>query len=389
MPWDVVTPIDNRKAFVKLALREVTSFSELCDHFGVSRKTGYKWLHRFEAEGQKGLRDKPRVPKSIPHKTCQAVEDFIREWRLKKGWGGSKILQKAEKVAPHLDMPSATTIHNIIYRLGLGRKRRRRTRRAHPGKPYTNPKAPNEIWTTDFKGEFKLLTGRYCYPLTVMDEHSRFVLECKALDSTKHDGVYRAFKRVFREYGLPWAIKSDNGSPFASVGLGRLSRLSVWWIKLGIEPILTQPASPQQNAAHERMHRTLKAEATKPPRASRQAQQRRFNEWRDEYNYVRPHDTLGGDYPGEVYEYSQREYPERIPKVEYPDHFEVRRVSANNGFRWNKQYVPASSVLEHEYIGLEPIDDGIWAVYFSWKLLGFLDERVLRIEDDLGRIKRT
>jgi transposase InsO family protein len=382
--------MDERYQFVRHALKGEIEVSVLCDVFGVSRKTGYKWLNRYDEEGKKGLGDRSRAPRSHPNETPKRIRDFIvktRKWRT--SWGATKILQHADKVAPHLDMPSPTTVHNIIVREGLAQKKRRRTKRKHPGKPYTKPEGTNDIWTVDFKGEFKLLNGYYCYPLTIMDEYSRFILGCQGLYSTGHDGAKEVFKRVFKEYGLPKAIKSDNGSPFASIGLGRLSRLSVCWIELGIEPILTQPGRPQQNGKHERMHKTLKAEATKPPRANLQAQQRRFNDWMDEYNFERPHDALGGNYPSEVYRYSEKEYPRRVPAVEYPDHYEVRLVSANKGFRWNDRYVGANSALVGKYIGLEPLLDGIWTVYYSFKRLGFLDERKLKVVDEFGRLNHN
>ncbi len=187
---------------------------------------------------------------------------------------------------------------------------------------------------------------------------------------------------------MPKAIKSDNGIPFATTGIARLSKLSVWWIKLGINPILIQPGRPSQNGVHERMHKTLKDESTIPPSGDLKAQQRRFNIWRDEYNFERPHESLGGKYPSQVYKPSLKEYPSRVPSVDYPDHFEVRFVSANHCFRWNHKAVPIGSVLVHEYVGLEEVMDGIWAIYFSWKRLGFLDEKKTRIIDDLGRLKR-
>ena len=280
-------------------------------------------------------------------------------------------------------------MNNILSREGLTRKRRRRYKPSHPGRPFTNPKEPNDIWTADFKGEFRLGNGYYCYPLTVCDEYSRQILTCKGLYGTGYDGTFKEFKRVFKEYGLPRAIKSDNGMPFATIGLARLSKLSVWWIKLGIEPILIEPSSPYQNGKHERMHRTLKEECTIPPWPNMNIQQRRFNAWRKEYNEDRPHEALEGKFPAEVYRPSARSMPRRAPKVEYPDHFEVRRVSATNAFRWHHCSVNASGSLVGEYVGLEEVLDGVWAVYFSWKRIGFMDERKKRIIDHLGRYKRN
>ena len=389
MPWSEIRPMDRKLQFISFAIESPLTMTELCSIFSISRKTGYKWLRRYDKDGLEGLKNQSTAPNHIPHKTSNEATGFIVSCRKKHPfWGGRKITQQAEQVAPRLELPSETTINNIIKREGLTRKKRRRHKPAHPGRPSTTAEKPNDIWTTDFKGEFKTKDGVYCYPLTILDEKSRFLIECQGLYSTGYAGAFKVFKRVFKEYGLPKAIKSDNGVPFATTGLARLSKLSVWWIKLGINPILIQPASPYQNGVHERMHKTLKAESTIPPAGNLKAQQRRFNTWRDEYNWDRPHEALEGKYPSQVYKPSLEEYPSKIPSVEYPDHFEVRFVSANHCFRWNHRAVPVSSTLVHEYVGLEEVMDGIWAVYFSWKRLGFLDEKKMRIIDDLGRLKR-
>jgi putative transposase len=389
MPWREIRPMDSKLQFISFALESHLSMTELCSIFSISRKTGYKWLARYIEEGPDGLNEKSRAPNYIPHKTSKQVADFIVSCRRKHpSWGARKITQKAEQVAPKLGLPSETTINNIIKCEGLTRKKRKRRKPGHPGRPSTTAEKHNDIWTTDYKGEFKTKDGEYCYPLTILDEYSRYLLKCQGLPSTGYVGAFKAFKRAFREYGLPQAIKSDNGIPFATTGIARLSKLSVWWIKLGINPILIQPGSPYQNGVHERMHKTLKSESTIPPAGDLKAQQRRFNRWREEYNFERPHESLGGKYPSQVYKHSLKEYPSRVPDVDYPDHFEVRFVSANHCFRWNHKAVPIGSVLVHEYVGLEEVMDGIWAIYFSWKRLGFLDEKKMRIIDDLGRLKR-
>ena len=389
MPWREIRPMDSKIQFISFALDSHLSMIELCSIFGISRKTGYKWLARYINKGPEGLRDKSKAPNHIPHKTSKKVTDFIVSCRKKHpSWGARKITQKAEQVAPKLGLPSETTIINIIKREGLTRKKRRRRKLGHPGHPSTTAEKSNDIWTTDYKGEFKTKDGEYCYPLTILDEYSRYLLKCQGLSSTGYIGAFKVFKRAFREYGLPKAIKSDNGIPFATTGIARLSKLSVWWIKIGINPILIQPGRPSQNGVHERMHKTLKDESTIPPSGDLKAQQRRFNIWRDEYNFERPHESLGGKDPSQVYKPSLKEYPSKVPGVDYPDHFEVRFVSANHCFRWNHKAVPISSVLVHEYVGLEEVMDGIWAIYFSWKRLGFLNEKKMRIIDDLGRLKR-
>lgn len=389
MPWKESRTMDLKLQFVAFALEGDQTITELCSMFGISRKTGHKWLNRYRIRGPEGLYEMAKIPRWIPHRTPQQVVDYVVEQRKKHpSWGARKISQIAAKRATHLNMPSETTLNNIIKREGLMTNKRRRRKPGHPGRPFAVAKEPNEIWTTDFKGEFKTKDGQYCYPLTILDEYSRYLLACTGLDSTGYTGSFKVFRDVFREFGIPRAIKSDNGIPFATTGLARLSALSVWWIKLGIEPILIQPASPAQNGKHERMHRTLKREATIPPSGNRGAQQRRFNGWRNEYNLDRPHEALEGDFPSEHYRPSLRKLPKKIPRVEYPDHFQVRVVSANSCFRWHHKAIRGSSSLIHERIGFEEVLDGVWAVYFYWKRLGFFDERKSRIIDDLGRLTR-
>jgi hypothetical protein len=235
--------------------------------------------------------------------------------------------------------------------------------------------APNAVWTADFKGQFKTGDGQYCYPLTVVDGYSRYLLACHALPGTLLAPTRVTFERLFREYGLPERIRTDNGVPFATCALGRLSQLSAWWIRLGITPELIEPAHPEQNGRHERFHKTLKADATRPPAATRAAQQRRFTRFRQEYNTERPHEALGQHPPGALYTPSARPYPHRLPPLVYPAHYEVRLVSANGGVRWRSGWVNCSHVLAGEYIGLAEVADGIWATYFGPMLLGRFHER--------------
>ena len=230
--------------------------------------------------------------------------------------------------------------------------------------------------------------GRYCYPLTVTDGYSRFLLECRGLTDTSVAGAKPVFQRLFQEYGLPQHIRTDNGVPFATNTLARLSRLSAWWIRMGVMPQLIEPGNPQQNGRHERMHRTLKAEATRPPAAAMRSQQLKFDSFRREFNTERPHEALDQRTPAELYRPSARGMPEKLPALEYPDRFEVRYVSANGGIRWNKQWVNVSSTCIGEYVGLEEIDDGIWNVYFGKLMLGRLLERSMKIEDAYGRLFR-
>jgi hypothetical protein len=247
---------------------------------------------------------------------------------------------------------------------------------------------PNSIWTADFKGQFRTRDGRYCYPLTIVDGYSRYLLACQGLRSTAIALAKPVFHRLFEQYGLPRIIRTDNGVPFATTTLGRLSTLSVWWIRLGIFPELIEPAHPEQNGRHERMHKTLKAETTRPPRGNLSAQQVRFNEFRREYNDDRPHEGLGLETPASRYEPSPRPMPSKLPQIEYPKHFEVRLVSKNCGIRWKSQRVLVTHTLAGEYVGLEEVGDGVWDVFFGPVRLGRLDERRLQVEDDKGRWKR-
>ena len=247
---------------------------------------------------------------------------------------------------------------------------------------------PNEVWSADFKGQFKAGDGLYCDPLTVADGHSRFHLGCQALSSTRAAEAKPVFTRLFKEFGLPKRIRTDHGVPCATNTLGRLSQLSAWWVRLGILPECIEPGKPQQNGRHERMHRTLKAETTRPPARTRRAQQRKFDRFREEFNFQRPHEALDMHTPAACYEPSSRKMPNKPPPLEYPDRFEVRYVSANGGIRWNHQWVNVSHVCVGAYVGLEEIDDGVWNVYFGPLKLGRLLERHMRIEDAYGRLTR-
>lgn len=251
------------------------------------------------------------------------------------------------------------------------------------------PETPNAVWTTDFKGQFRMRDGELCYPLTVADGAVRFLLACRALRSVRTEETRPMFERLFRERGLPDRMRSDNGVPFATTALGRLSALSVWWIRLGILPELIEPGHPEQNGRHERMHRTLKRETLRPPAANLRAQQRVFDRFQEEFNNERPHEALGQRTPASVYMPSPRAYPSRLPTLEYPAQCEVRRVSHNGGIRWQNHWVNVSHVLAEEYIAFDEIDDGLWTVYFGPMVLGRFHERLLRIEDDRGELART
>lgn len=382
--------MDQRTQFIADYLREVLSVSELCDLYGVSRKTAYKWIDRYLRQGPAGLEERSRRPQSSPNRTPDEVTQALLEARRRHpSWGGKKLLALVHKRHPRWDLPHRSTVCDILNRHGMVPKKRQRRRIGHPGKPTTAILAPNDVWSADYKGQFKTGDGIYCYPLTVADGFSRYLLGCQALNSTAVAEAKPVFTRLFKEYGLPKRIRTDNGVPFATNTLARLSSLSAWWVRLGILPEFIEPGKPQQNGRHERMHRTLKAETTRPPAGSLPSQQRKFNVFREEFNHERPHEALDMQTPASLYQPSTREMPEKIPPLEYPDRFEVRYVSANGGIRWKKHtWVNVSSVCIGEYVGLEEIDDGIWNVYFGPLKLGRLDERHMRIEDQYGRLRR-
>jgi transposase InsO family protein len=381
--------MDQKTQFIADVLRGTLSMVELCDSYGISRKTGYKWIDRYLKEGPGGLLDRSRRPVNAPNSTPPELVRAIIEARQRHpSWGAKKLLKILRDKHPRWPWPKRTAVCDILKRNGLVAKKRRRRAIGHPGKPTTIVVAPNDLWCADYKGQFKTGNGRYCFPLTVTDDFSRYLIGCQALLNTSVADAKPVFTRLFREFGLPKRIRTDNGVPFATNTLARLSRLSAWWVRLGVIPEFIEPGKPQQNGRHERMHKTLKAEATRPPRASHVAQQRRFNTFRAEFNDERPHEALDMQTPASLYDASPRAMPARTPRLEYPDRFETRYVSANGGIRWNCRWVCVSTVCAGEYVGLEEIDNGIWNVYFGPLKLGRLLERHMQIEDAYGRLKR-
>lgn len=376
MPWSETTPMTERVRFIADLESTLYTMTELCERYGISRKTGYKWAERFVADGPRGLEDRSRAPTSCPHRTeAKMVEALVTARQKHPHWGPRKLLVVLAKRHPQWSWPAASTAGEILKRHGLVTPRRRRARPQASGRPHLEMDSPNDLWSCDFKGEFRTGDRRYCYPLTVADRHSRYLLSCEGQLSTAYAGARAAFEALFREKGLPKAMLSDNGSPFSSSALCGLSRLSVWWIKLGIRPLRIEPGKPSQNGGHERMHRTLKAETTRPPAADLAAQQICFNAFRKEFNDERPHEALDQRPPAEFYEPSPRSYPDPVPQVEYPGHFEVRRVRHDGQIKWQGRYLFLSGVLAGEPVGLEEVDDGIWSVHFGPRLLARYDQR--------------
>jgi putative transposase len=388
MPWRTATVSVERARFVLEAQQSDESFSEICRRFGISRPTGYKWLERGEKD-LTALADRSRRPLSCPHATSPELVERILKIRKRRGWGARKIRRVLKNsMQAGASLPSIDTVHRILERHGKVQHGKRPRRQTHPGPPLPFPDYPNGTWTADFKGEFRTLDGNLCFPLTVQDGYSRFLLDCRGMLRLDFEATMRRFRSLFREFGMPERIRTDNGNPFASRALGRLSRLSLWWVTLGITPELIEPGKPQQNPRHERMHRDLKREVTRPPRANLTAQQNAFNQWRRIYNNERPHEGLGLETPAAVYQTSARPFPERPRPLEYPAHYEVRRVSGDSTIRWNSRKVFVSFLLHGHDVGLEQINDGVWSVFFGPVHLGWLDEADFRIMDVEGQKRR-
>lgn len=377
MPWRDVRPMDEKILFIADHLREAGSFSQLCERYGISRKTGYKWVARYKAAGIEGLEERSRMPHTmageIPYALCKAVIELRRHGR--DPLGPKKIQALLSQRFPDQPVPSKSSIYNVLRREGmLEPKRCRRRVQATPNRPSAATQ-PNELWSADFKGQFKMGNGRWCYPLTVMDHASRYLLGCEGLNGTRFIETRAVFERLFREYGLPERMRTDNGVPFATTAVAGLSKLSIWWIRLGILPERIEPGKPQQNGRHERMHRTLKRAVAQPPAANLATQQMQFDSFRTDYNEHRPHEGLGQRIPKSCYQTSIRAYPERLPELEYPGYFHIQKVSANGIAYWTGRRIYIGYLLAGERVGLEEVADGIWAVYFGPVRLGSFDER--------------
>jgi transposase InsO family protein len=374
MPWKETSAMNERMMMIGEYLSRGYSLSELARRRGISRKTAYKWIERYEEAGSQGLEDQSRAPHHQVHGISEAMERRILElkarWPL---WGAPKLHVKLQEHGPS---PSESTVSNVLRRHGLSRKLRRTAKATPSSSPLGHCGAPNAVWCADFKGWFRTGDGQRCDPLTISDGYSRYLLCCQGIGSTTGMGTVRPlFEAVFREYGLPEAMRTDNGPPFASTGLAGLTRLSVWWVRLGIRLERIAPGQPQQNGRHERMHRTLKEATAQPPRRNLKSQQQAFDAFREEYNQERPHEALGQKPPGSWYESSRRDYPSRLASLEYPEEWQKRQVSPGGQMRWRGERVQVSHALVDQIVGLRPAGDGLWTVYFGSLELGQLDER--------------
>jgi len=373
MPWKECSVMEERLRFVARLL-EGEAMTEVCREFGISRKTGYKIFERYKEHGLEALSDRSRRPVRYANQLPSQIESLIvTAKRDKPHWGARKLRELlVRRLDGDIRIPAKSTVHAVLHRHGLvkvpGRPRHRAT-----GTPLSIGAAANDLWCADFKGEFKLGNGQYCYPLTVTDHASRFLLLCEALESTREDLAVTAFEQLFQERGLPQAIRSDNGVPFASPnGLFNLSKLAVWWLRLGIAIERIKPGQPQQNGRHERMHLTLKKEATRPPAMNSLQQQARFDAFRDEFNTERPHEALAMKCPAEVYSASPRAY-DGLPELTYPLHDHDVLVTSCGRICMHRKRVNISTVLAGQRLGIKEVDDGIWIVSFMRYDLGFID----------------
>jgi putative transposase len=349
--------VEERWKFVLDYESEQWSMVELCERYGITRPTGYKWLKRYRA-GDGELLEQSRAPHGCPHRTPARVEELLLAARREYGWGAKKLLGVLTKRHPTIVWPARSTVNDILERHGMLRKHRRRKKWSHPGAAPLETTRPNQVWPADFKGQFRIGDGGYCYPLTVTDHFGRALLGCDALTSVKTEGVKPAFRQLFREIGMPEAIRTDNGPPFASTGIHGLCELNVWWMQLGIVHQRIRPSSPQENGTHERMHRELKRETVHPPAHTMRGQQRKFDRSRKRYNEERPHEGIGDRTPASLWQPSPRPFPERIAPPEYPAHMDVRRVSTGGCFRLHSAQPFLSNALQEQHVGLEEVATG-------------------------------
>jgi putative transposase len=374
MPWLETNPMDERVRFIVALSEGLYSVAELSKRFGVTRQCGDKWRRRYLAEGFPGLAAKSRAPHHCPHRISAEVAEALLQLRRKyPKWGAITLVALLAKLRPDLQSPAPSTVADLLKREGLVQPRRRREKPAHTRGGAMHTESANQTWTADYKGQFRTLDGKYCYPLTVQDAHTRFLLACDALLSTKTEEAQPCFERLFRECGLPRVMHTDNGPPFAAPTPLGLTRLNVWWIKLGITPQRSRPGCPQDNARHERMHRDL-SPTRFPPARDQEGQQLKFDAVREELDYVRPHHALGLKTPADLYEPSERPMPERIPEPEYAAHCEVRRVRGGM-IRFRGRDIFISEALAKEAVALEEVADGVWSVFFYHVLLARLSER--------------
>lgn len=375
MPWKETCAMEERLKMIGDYLKKEHTVTELGEHYQVSRKTIYKWLRRYQAGGVEALQERPCAPYSHPNATALEIasEIILIKHRHDK-WGPKKIISFLEGRYPGKDWPAVSTAQHILYKEGLVKPRKRRRHTPPYRRPFQQCVRPNDSWSIDYKGQFRMGDGRRCYPLTITDNYSRYLLACRGLRHPSHEATQLHLERALRKYGLPLSIRSDNGPPFASTGLGGLSRLAVWLIKLQVKPERIALSHPEQNGRHERMHRSLKEAVCQPPKSNLSSQQKAFDSYRLEYNEERPHEALSMKTPSYFYQPSDRNYPSRLAKIEYDTFMTVRKVLPSGGIKWHNNYIYISQALAGEPVGLKQVSDTAWEVWFSFLPLGILDE---------------
>ena len=386
MPWKETYAMEERIKFIGRYLEEESSLIELSEEFGISRKTAHKWVVRYRDQGPEGLVERSHAPRRCWNQTEEDIERRIVTLREKhRRWGPKKLIHRLERLEPEIGWPSVSTAGAILKRHGLVacRKLRRKTPK------YLGERKeawrPNEVWTADFKGQLVTADGRRVDPLTIADLSSRYLLKCEAVKSMGTETIKSEFEETFREYGLPSAIRTDNGSPFASMGLGGLTRLSVWWIRLGIMPERIRPGHPEENGSHERMHRSLSEDTAQPPATNVPAQQGAFRRFRQEYNQERPHEALGMRVPAELYEKSERQFPVKVPEPEYASGFKSRRLNSKGYMHWLGEIIYLSEALTCQRVGIKEVGEEAWQINFGPMALALYDGRkktLKRLGDD-------
>jgi putative transposase len=379
MPWRAEKVENTRYQFILEAQKRRQTFIELCQAFSISAKTGYKWLRRFEEDGKTGLLDQNRNPENRPGDTSDELKHLIIKKRLQHPcWGAKKLRPLLEKEHPCVDWPSVTTFGNILKREGLTTKRRRRLRMAQTG-PLKDCTRPNQVWSIDFKGWWETMDGSICEPLTITDNYSRFIFYSRHVPKKTMKQTWEPLEAVFQEFGMPERIRSDNGPPFATTSMGRLSRMAIKLIRLGVTPEWIAPGKPQENGRHERMHRTLKQEVATPPSPSLSSQQISLDTFRHNYNYVRPHEALTMQTPANVHVLSPRKWTgeERSP-IYLPDD-ETRGVDKRGQVGWNGKRFFTSEILWGEQVGIRWVEEDTFAVYYGPVLLGHVNSRAVFI----------
>ena len=380
MPWKETCTMDQKMQMIGDYLDKEHSVTQLSEMYEVSRKTIYKWIGRYEVEGPSGISERSRAPRYHPNTTPLEIAREVVATKLRhQRWGPKKVVAWLEEHHPEERWPAASTASGILKREGLVRSRRRKRKTPPYTEPFHKCNRPNAVWSADFKGQFRTGDGRLCYPLTIFDNYSRYILSCRGLSHPTFEETKPWFERVFKEYGLPEAIRTDNGAPFASVGLGGLSKLSVWFIKLGIKPERIEPGHPEENGRHERMHRSLKEATARPPKRDIKEQQEAFDEFVSEYNSECPHEALGQKTPSSFYHPSMRPYPTKVPKVDYHGDVIVRQVRHNGEIRWKGELGYLSEALAGEAVAFKQKEEHLWEIRFRSYSLGVLNELTGRI----------